>query len=247
MKDISIIIPYYKKKQFILRALKSIFRQTLKNYEVLIIYDDQDLSDFSFIKKIIKNKKNFFIYKNKKNLGAGLSRNFGISKSRGKFIAFLDADDCWDKSKLRIQFDYMKKNKCLISHTDYLICSNNNKSLRKSKIIDYKKLLRSCDIGLSTVMIKKSAAIKIKFPQIKTKEDYVYWLKFLKKFQCKIYSINLPLTKWYYVENSLSNNFFQKIRDAFVVYKKYCNFSYLKSFLFTFILSLNALIKKIND
>ena len=54
---ISIIIPYYKKKKFILQTLKSVIKQTFKNFEVIIIYDDSDLSDYYFIKNFIKNKK----------------------------------------------------------------------------------------------------------------------------------------------------------------------------------------------
>ena len=54
---ISIIIPYYKKKKFILQTLKSVLRQTFKNFEVIIIYDDSDLNDYYFIKNFIKNKK----------------------------------------------------------------------------------------------------------------------------------------------------------------------------------------------
>ena len=113
---VSIIIPYFKKREFFLESFNSAYNQTYKKKEIIIIYDDIDLSDLDFIKKIVKNKKNTYLYKNKKNQGAGQSRNFAIKKSKGEFLAFIDSDDIWKKRKLEIQIKFMKKKKyyCII-------------------------------------------------------------------------------------------------------------------------------------
>ena len=66
-----------------------------------------------------------------------------------------------------------------------------------------KELLKSCDIGLSTVMIKKSHLFTNKFPNLKTKEDFVLWLKLLSK-NVKIYGIDKNLVLWSKIENSIS-------------------------------------------
>ena len=112
---ISIIIPYHKKKSFFKETLQSINKQSYKNFEVIIIYDDIDKSELIFVKKILKNykfKKKLFI--NNKTIGAGLSRNKGFKNSKGDFIAFCDADDLWTKNKLKVQLEYMKKKKIII-------------------------------------------------------------------------------------------------------------------------------------
>ena len=80
-----------------------------------------------------------------------------------------------------------------------------------------------------------------KFPDIKTKEDFVLWLKISKK--TNLYGINLPLTKWRKLKNSLSSNTLQKLIDGFNVYNKYMRFSYLKSLYCLMILSINFLKK----
>ena len=119
--NVSIIIPYYKKKKFILKTLNSIYQQSFTNYETLIIYDDENLEDLKFLKTITKNKKNTKIIKNKKNIGAGLSRNVGIANAKGEYIAFIDADDIWEKNKLKFQIEFMKDNKLDFTHTSYNI------------------------------------------------------------------------------------------------------------------------------
>ena len=126
---VSIIIPYYRKKIFILDALKSALNQTYKNFEIIIIYDDLCKIDLVYIKKIVKFEKKITLLINKKNLGDGYSRNKGIKYSKGDYIAFLDADDLWDRKKLALQINFMEKNKISFSHTSYKIINEKNNLL----------------------------------------------------------------------------------------------------------------------
>ena len=118
---ISIIIPYHKKKSFFKETIQSINKQSYKNFEVIIIYDDIDKSELIYVKKILNNynfKKKLLI--NNKIIGAGLSRNKGIKNSKGDFIAFCDADDLWNKNKLKMQIEFMKK-KNYFFHTQIIL------------------------------------------------------------------------------------------------------------------------------
>ncbi len=242
---ISVIIPYYKKKNYIYSTLKSALNQSHKKIEVIIIYDDQDLSDFDYLKQIIKADKRVKIIINKKNQGVSISRNKGIKASKGKFITFLDADDIWNKNKLKFQLNFMRKNKCLISHTDYKIINSKNKILGYmgvKKRLSYNDLIFSCDIGLSTVMISKKLKSKALFPNMITKEDYILWLKLSKRFN--IYGIQKNLGSWRKSDPSLSY-FWQKIKDAFTLYSKYEKFNLFKSLFFVLLLSLNFIKKSL--
>ena len=241
-------MPYYKKKSFFLESVNSALNQTYQNTEIIIIYDDSDDADLMFIYEAQKLDPRIKIIKNNYNIGAGLSRNVGILHSKGSYIAFLDCDDLWVKDKLEKQLNFMKNNKISFSHTSYDVINHKNeiiKNKRAPKIIIFDKLLLNCQIGLSTVMIdKKLLNHECKFPNLKTKEDFVLWLQISKKTD--LYGIDLPLTKWRKLKNSLSANSFQKLIDGFNVYNKYMKFNYLKSFYFLMILSINFLKKNTN-
>ena len=111
MDLISVIIPYYKKKEYIASSINSVLKQSYKNLELIIIYDDSNLDDLIVLNNIKKKDKRIKIFINKKNLGAGLSRNKGIKLSKGNFIAFLDSDDLWSPNKLKKQIFFMKQGK----------------------------------------------------------------------------------------------------------------------------------------
>jgi teichuronic acid biosynthesis glycosyltransferase TuaG len=243
---ISIIIPYYKKKKFFRKTIKSVLEQTHKNFEIILIYDDVDKTELPFVKFILRKVKNVKIIINKKNLGAGYSRNIGIKKSNSRLIAFLDSDDTWHKDKLKIQIKFMKMKKVDFSYTDYSIIDKKEKKIKiikAPKIITYRNLLFSCDVGLSTVVINSRLLKKEKFPNLKTKEDYLLWIKLSKK-KIKMLGINETLASWRQTNNSLSSSIIQKLKDAFLVYNHHLKFNFLKSLILVFLLSVNSLTKK---
>ena len=249
MDLVSIIIPYYKKKKYIELAINSVIQQTYKNFELIIIYDDENKEDLNFLKKIIKKDKRIKLHINKKNLGAGRSRNKGIKLSKGSLIAFLDSDDLWIRNKLKKQIIFMKKNAIDISHTSYHIINSDNKIIgsRKAKDMSHKLLLNSCNIGLSTVILnRKIITKKIKFANINTKEDYVLWLKITLNDNI-IFALNKNLTKWRKLDDSLSASKIQKIYDGYLVYRRYMNFSLIKSFISLLLLSFNYVSKEFKN
>ena len=128
---ISVIMPYYKKKQFVKKSIESVLNSNLSwNFEIIIIYDDTDIEDLNYINEIKKIDKRIKIIQNEKNVGAGYSRNIGISESRGDYIAFLDCDDCWHKEKPFKQLKFMQENKILFSILLYEIINSNDEIVK---------------------------------------------------------------------------------------------------------------------
>ena len=250
MELVSIILPYYQKKDFIKLTVESIIKQTYKNFEIIIINDDQSDESKNILEDIKKIDTRILIINNKNNLGAGFSRNEAIKIAKGKYLAFCDADDLWETNKLENQLIFMKKNNVDFSHTSYNIINDLGSIIgnrRAYKEIRFKELLRSCDIGLSTVVVEKKIIndLNINFPNIKTKEDYVVWL-YLSKSGVKIMGLDENLTSWRKLNNSLSSSVIQKIFDGYKVYRQYLKLSVVKSLLYLFLLSLKYLMKKKN-
>lgn len=246
MKKVSIIMPYYKKSSFFEKAYHSVLNQNYSNIEIIIIYDDHDLTELNFVKKIINNRKNTFLIINKKNYGVGFSRNIGINRSKGFYIAFLDCDDVWKKNKLRNQVNIMNKMKLDFSYTSYSVINENNNFLYNvpaKDLLTHANLLRSCDIGLSTVMIKRQILKKFKFSRMKTKEDYLLWLQ-ISKNDILIYGVKKYLSLWRKCNNSLSSDIFQKIKDAFNIYYRHEKQGFIRTLLSIIVLSFFAYKKK---
>ena len=245
MALVSIIIPYYRKKNHIKKTLESVLNQTFQNFEIILIYDDPITDDLFFLEEITKGNYKIKIIKNLSNLGAGESRNVGIKNSSGEIIAFLDADDYWLPDRIEKQLQFMEKNKYKFTFCNYKKKGGNKiiHAISKKSKITYKDLLTDCEIGLSTVFLSRELITENLFPPLKTKEDYVAWLKITKN---NIYAYNFPyfLVEWSHSENSLSSNFIQKLSNGFKVYNTYLNFNFLKSVFYLFLLSINSLKRK---
>ena len=246
MDLVSVIIPFYKKRKFICETVSSILEQTYKNIEIVIIYDDPEKDDLNFLRKNFSENDKIRIIVNNRNLGAGLSRNKGIASAKGIYVGFIDADDLWSKEKISKQISFMKKNNFQVSHTSYTIISEEGTilSTRKSRNFNnYKNILTSCDIGLSSVLLKKNLITEeIKFANLKTKEDFVLWLKILKS-GFEIGAVEEPLMSWRKTKGSLSSSTFQKLKDGFMVYNHFMNYNLIKSLYLLISLSINYLKK----
>ena len=242
---ISIITPLYNSHKYILNTIESVQLQTYENWEMIIIDDCSSDSSVELVKAMASNDLRIKLTRLKNNLGPAEARNTGIKLASGRYLAFLDSDDLWHKEKLHKQITFMQKNNLKISHTSYRIIDNKNNSigLRIAKSLNFDLLLKSCDIGLSSVVLKKEVLSDINFPNLITKEDYVLWLKISQKGY-QIEPIDEILMSWRKTNNSLSSSTIRKLIDGYLVYRKYLNYNMIRSIYSLFILSINYLNKK---
>jgi teichuronic acid biosynthesis glycosyltransferase TuaG len=245
-KKVSVVMPFFRKKEFFEEAYNSVLNQSYPNIEIIIIYDDHDLTQLNFVKNLIK-KNNTTIIVNRRNRGASYSRNVGIKKSKGYYVAFLDCDDIWYKNKLEVQITFMEKFQLDCTCTNYSVINKNGNilySLSPPTVSTYESLLKSCDIGLSTVVIKKRIFSHFKFPNLLTKEDYLLWLN-ISKNGINIIALEKILVHWRDVRGSLSSNFIQRVKDSFKIYYYHEKQFLFQSIISIIMLSLNSFKKKI--
>jgi glycosyltransferase involved in cell wall biosynthesis len=154
----------YNGETYLADAIKSILLQTYKNFEV-IFWDNKSNDNSASIYKSFKDKRLKY-YHAKKHTSLYQARNLALKKSRGKFIAFLDADDIWLKDKLSSQIKKIKNKKCALVYSNYYILNQLNglrKIAYKDKLpegIIYRKLLKNYVLGIGTVLIKKDIFFK---------------------------------------------------------------------------------------
>lgn len=240
---VSIIIPYYKSEKFIRKTINSIINQSYKNWEAIIIDDEN--SNISL--RALNNLKDrrIKILKNLRNKGVASTRNYGISKAKGNFVAFIDSDDFWHKDKLKLQISEMIKNNYNVSYTSYTAFKKQDDIkyfVEANKKLDFSSLIKANPICCSSVVVKKKILKKKAFPNLKTKEDYVLWLKISKKNN--FYPIKKNLTFHRIRKNSLSSNHLNKLFNAFSIYNDFLSFNIVYSFCCVVRLYMNAFIKK---
>ena len=166
MNTFSVIIPTHNRNSFLVRAIKKTLSQKQKPKEIIIIDDTKNFN----AKKIVnsfKSRRVLIKYINSKfSSNALISRNMGAKKSKGKYIAFLDDDDFWDKKYLSSAKKLIDKNNydlLLFNTFDYLNKGNKkkkNKIPKKFNIQDY--LHYNPGVLCSNIIIKKSVFKKLK-------------------------------------------------------------------------------------
>ncbi len=241
-------MPFYQKKNFLEESLNSVLNQSYDNLEIILTNDEENIETKKFLEKISNKDSRIRLINNNRNVGAGESRNRAIDVSKGELIAFCDCDDLWKSTKLETQLEYMKKFKLDFSFTAYEIINEQGEVIgfrNAKKQIKFNNLIKSCDIGLSTVIMDKKIFLnkELRFANLKTKEDFVLWLK-ISKSGVNLYGLNEKLSSWRKSPQSLSSSSIQKLIDGYRVYRIHLNYSIFKSFIYLLILSLNFILKR---
>ena len=234
MKDlVSIIIPVYNAEKFIEDTIKTVQNQTYENWELILVNDCSTDKSAKIIRQYAKEDKRIKLINNKINSKAAISRNNGILKAEGKYLCFLDADDLWDKNKIKKQVKFMKKNKCAFSFTGYEFADEfgkpNGKKVYIPEKLNYNKALKNTTIWTSTVMFDMSKLEKedIYMPDVKS-EDTACWWKILKKVDYA-YGLNEILSYYRRTPGTLSSNKFEAIKRIWNLYRNVENLNIFKS------------------
>lgn len=219
---VSIVMPVYNSEKYIEEAMNSVIDQTYENWELIIIDDGSNDNTIRKIERILIKDNRIRFYKNDKNMGVSATRNRGISLSRGDWIAFLDSDDIWDKTKLEKQINYAERISAEFIFTGSSFINEDGehyKGLFKvPSTVTYEKLRMQNVIPCSSVLIKKKYFNKIKMENDDMHEDYATWLRILR-MGINAYGINEPLLIYRISKNSKSGNKFKTIKMTYKVFR----------------------------
>ena len=139
-----------------------------------------------------------FFLKNEQHLGASGSRNRGAAMAKGEYVAFLDADDWWADGKLKKQLALMEKRLRPFLHckgTGDAGWKQTGKVIPVTENITYRQMLHQNWINCSSVVLRTEVARDFPMEHEDSHEDYITWLKILKKYGTAC-AVNEPLLKY---------------------------------------------------
>lgn len=222
-------MPVHNCAKYIKKAIDSVLCQNV-SLELLIL-DDASTDDLEAVLASYLTDARISFYKNDTNLGVAKTRNKGVLLAKGKYIAYLDADDFWDETKLEKQL-------ALLEETDAVLCSaarelmhpdgsSTGKIIPTQTTITYKMLQKHNMINCSAVVLKREIAMQYKMEYDDSHEDYITWLKITRDLGAAV-AINEPLLKCRLSEGGKSRN---KVKSAIMTYHvyKYMGYSRFKA------------------
>lgn len=223
---ISVVIPAYNAASTIAETLQSAREQKYREHEIIVVNDGSpDTQSFEIaLRPFLED----VIYIKQKNLGAGPARNTAIEHARGEIIAFLDADDVWDKDYLASQYVFLGRNSLDMVYCDAWLFGANS-VYRKTFMegapsegeCDFNAILDlRCNVITSGTMVKKDVVIRaggFETERVRA-HDFHLWLR-IAKSGGKIGYQKKQLIKYRVETTGLSGDSISRIereRDAFV-------------------------------
>ena len=232
MEDkVSVVIPVHNAEKFIKDTVESVFSQTYDNIELILCENNSTDSTKDILGEMTDSRIKVLNLTNVED--AAGARNAGVKEADGRYIAFLDADDLWQKDKLEKQIAFMKEKKAAFCFTGYEFADEDAKPMGKivkvPENISYNEALKNTTIFTSTVVFDMSLLTKeqIEMPHIKS-EDTALWWKLLRT-GVVAYGLNENLVYYRRPSKSLSSNKFEAIRRIWFLYRKQEKLSLAKS------------------
>ncbi len=184
---VSVVIPTYNRKDYLLEAIRSVLAGTFADYELIVVDDSSTDRTVEAVGGLDRRIRYLF----QENRGVSAARNKGVSISRGKYVAFLDSDDLWKKEKLGAQVGYLR------SHPHLRICHTNETWIRNGERLNqgrrharsagdiFEKCLPLCVISPSSILMERSLFDELGgFDEtLEVCEDYDLWLRMTLRFE----------------------------------------------------------------
>ncbi len=218
---VSVVIPAYNSASYIAEAIDSALQQDYPEQEIIVI-DDGSTDETVEIVARYGDKVRLLTQKNQ---GSAVARNLGIRQARGKYVAFLDADDVWGPHKIRCQVEAMAAAGYKMAYSRFIwwrpdapgqytqaqveFEKRDNPNLSTAAIVTgcpYAELLLDCIVWTSTVIVEKSELEKAGLfdPSLRKGQDYDLWLRLSR--QTEMVGLEIPTALYRIHPNSITFN-----------------------------------------
>lgn len=223
---ISIVIPVHNAEKYIKETLDTVIAQTWDHWELLLVLNGCEDRSEAVIRDFQQNHsdRSIRIITENEQKGAAMARNRGVNEARGRYIAYVDADDLWHPQKLEHLLGFMKQKDAAFVYSGYEFADEWGKGTGKvvhvpEKLV-YKEALKNTTIFTSTVMfdLDKLSKEQIQMPCMKS-EDTALWWKILRQGYTA-FGLNENLVLYRRPKKSLSSNKVEAVRRIWNLYRK---------------------------
>lgn len=236
-KLVSIIIPVYNAAPYLKEAVHSVIKQTYTDWELILVDDASTDNSFAVMQQLqtefgVSEKIRLFAMK--ENKGPAAARNKGRYQAKGRYLAYLDADDLWDAKKLELQLEFTRKHQHAFTFTGYEFgnadAKGTGKMVHVPKQLTYREALTNTTISIITVMLDRSQIPDrlLNMPEECQREDTALWWKLLKNGYTA-YGFNQILSVYRRTKESYSANKLKAVAGTWQLYRKQEGFSAVRS------------------
>lgn len=221
---VSVIMPAYNAEKYIEQAIRSVQKQTVRSWELIVVDDRSTDKTAEQIRRLAAEDMRIIPVYSETNHGAAESRNIALRQCRGEFVALLDADDVWHPQKLEREMERARETDADLVYSSYAMIDEQGTRCFSDFIVeestDLQSMLNCNTIGCSTVLMKAKALEKRPFVTDFYHEDYVMWLSLLQA-GCKAVGVRDILVDYRVARGSRSFNKLKSAKNRWRVYRDY--------------------------
>lgn len=218
-------MPMYNSARHVREAIGSVQAQTFGSWELCITDDCSTDGSADIVAKIVEGDSRVRLFRQESNQGAGAARNVSLDNARGRFVAYLDADDVWVPEKLMRQIDFMERTRCGFSCASYEVIDEDGELLGKTVTMPAKSDLDGFlannylqTVGIMADLEHVDKAL-LRMPDLRRRQDAATWIQVLRAgHDC--YGIAEPLCYYRRTAGSLSSNKVKAVKGVWYLYRE---------------------------
>ena len=226
---VTLVMPVYNAEKFLREAIDSVIKQTYSNWELIAVNDNSKDDSLVILKEYQNIDSRIKVYSFDENQKPAIVRNFGITKAKGDYIGFIDADDICFEDRLEVQVNFLRNNATIDLCGGFWLRFGKNINYEQAYIKEHNEELKLAFIyenyiGNSTVLARQEVFLSNVFnPEFVPMEDYELWTRIIMKHN--LYNIQKPLVKYRLHDNNISDT----IAVDYQVVKNSIQLKYLKN------------------
>ena len=247
-ETVSVIIPVYNDEAYIGQTIDSVLAQTYRDLEIIVV-DDASTDNTPRLVQAYGEAVRYIRLDH--NQGAAVARNAGLFLASGRYVAFLDSDDCWLPTKIEKQLACFKNHPTGFCYTAFERMDRDGRVVKTNlpfrHQIDYRFLLKNTLIATSTVLIDRNRLGDFRMPLMRSGQDYATWLQLLRKTEVSTevaQGVEEVLVRYRVGKKSLSSNKWSSIGQVWSIQTRQERIPFLQAAFNTFCFCMNALKKQ---